>query len=213
MGNKCEKTYNEKCSIEKDCLEYTSCIVYDGPNLECSNDEEFVAPSGTKLNLMLSMIWAKICSIIGNITTINTTITEIQESILEINTNMYTFINYRTNESYPIGPVESSIIGLNHVINEDGIYRFQYSGDLDMKLGIDYTIKIMKNGVLANNYSLSEPKTNLTDEDDTKYISNRISIFATNVTCVVGDIISVDVYNSIGNSNLRNNQFEIVKIG
>lgn len=209
----CGKKYCDKCTKKKKCLEYTGCIIYDGDDLECVHDEEFTAPTGSKLNLMLSMLWAKICSIVGSITTINTTITTINETIEEIQDTSYTFIQYNSVETYPIGTSESPIIGLSFLIVVDGIYRIQYSGDLEMKMNIDYTISIKKNSSLASPFSLSEPKTNLAIEDDTRYISNRISIFASNVSCVVGDVISVQVVNNVGSSTIKNNQLEIVKIG
>jgi len=64
MADDCCKT-SEACSDEASSCEFTGGITYDGPDLSCEADAEFSAPAGTKLNVMLALIWAKLCAIVS----------------------------------------------------------------------------------------------------------------------------------------------------
>jgi microcystin-dependent protein len=109
MSKDCDKKYNDKCDIPKDCLEYTSCVTFDGDTFECANDETFTVSTGTKLNLLFSILFTKICTIIGDIITINTTITEIQTDITEIQNDITEIQNDITNIQTDITNITTTI--------------------------------------------------------------------------------------------------------
>jgi hypothetical protein len=251
----CGKKYCDKCTKKKKCLEYTGCIIYDGDDLECVNDEEFTAPTGSKLNLMLSMLWAKICSIVGSITTIQGDITTIQGDITTIENNVTTIVNegnlsvtdnttavaqtnalvfegatvtesnpnestivvndqfkvvsYLTDSSTSFASTAVDIITAGgFTITENGVYRMLYCADSDVPSGSTVYVNLKKNASTASTFSAK-----LYVNNNAETISHPICIFATNITCIVGDILQVEASSSSGTGVLRNNQLEIVKIG
>jgi microcystin-dependent protein len=118
MAKDCNKIKSKKCSIEKDCLEYTSCIVYDGDTFTCENDSTFEVPTGTKLNLLFSILFVRICTIVGDIININETITTIQTSITDILNSITEINNTITEIQGDITDIQNDITTVTNNIGE-----------------------------------------------------------------------------------------------
>jgi hypothetical protein len=132
------------------------------------------------------------------------------KSVLDfIKDNTNRVVAYKTRSSKSFAASEVTVDDLEHTITEKGVYKVLYASDLELPASSEILLSIKKN---ASNASTFSAKLTYNNSAITTY--QVVSFFATNVSCEVGDILKVTAQNAgSGTAAVRNNQFEVVRIG